>query len=177
MSKAVNPEAFAALWEMAKGPLVNPEDLYSYEIEEASLDQIGPWNSLKTAWAIPYVDPTDRDRLADFLEWHFSELDIDLSDDEIKGKTEERIQQIEQGSPLAEEEESEWYERQWVETELLSNVTFFSCEHGSRELYWVGEFEPSGMGRGYARSFGPFRSLDDAWSIVSAMKWPDVETD
>ena len=173
MSTANFPEAFATLLEMAKGPLLNPEDLSSYEIDDTILSQICPCNELQRCWPIPSGKVVDMGALELYLEEYFLELQPELSLDELEEQKDERFRQIEQGSPLTEGEE----ENQWEAIQSVSFITFFSGEYQGKTLYWAGEMEPSGMGHFHARSYGPFRSLDDAWSIVDAMNWPDVECD
>ena len=172
MSEPSISESFNLLWEMVKGPLLNPDDLYSYEIDSMILNQVRPWNELQKSYPVASGGLDDRSHLELYLEQHFLELQPELSLEDLEELTEDRIRQIEAGSPLTEGEQ----ENQGEATESLSDITFYSFEHEGRTIYWAGEFEASGMGHFYDRSYGPFQSLDDAWSIVSAMNWPDFES-
>ena len=173
MSEAVNPEVFAALWEMTKGPRLNTDALNSYIIDTKILNQIGPWKELKRYYPIASGGVDNRSALEGYLEEYFLGVQPELSEDELDELTNDRLRQIDEGSPLTEGEE----ESQWEALDYLSTLTLYSVEHEGRTIYWAGEFEPSGMGHFYARSYGPFRSLDDAESIANAMDWPDPDVE
>ena len=165
MSKSVNPEVFAALWEMAKEPLDNSDS--SYQNDETLLDQIGPWEKLETISPVPAESVYDSKSLASFLDWWSYKYEDD-SDETLA----ERIRQIEQGAPLTEEERSEWVDSQWpylLDTE--GYITFYSCEYETRKLYWAVYFTHHSSDC----YFGPFRSLEDAYSTVKCMDWLDYD--
>jgi len=171
MSEASFSDSFEVLWEMAKEPLLNSEDLSGYEIDETILSQIGPWEELETYYQVSGGEVVSISALELYLERQILESQPEIDLDALEELKSVRIRQIEEGSPLtAEEEESQ--------SEALLSSPFLrihSFEHDAKTLFWASEMEASGMGFYCARSYGPFRSLEDACSVVDAMGWSDVE--
>ncbi len=174
MSEPSDPRSFELLWEMAKGPISNPEDLSSYEIDEKILNQIGPWTELDAYYPVSGGQVVSLDALQVYLENQVLESQPQIDFDALEELVSERIRQIEQGAPLTEGEE----ESQSEDLESSSFIRIHSFEHDAKTLFWASEMEASGMGYYCACSYGPFRSFEDACSVVNIFgeDWPDVET-
>ena len=174
MSEASISESFNSLWEMAKGPLSNSEGLSSYKINKTILNQIGPWKELEAFYPVSGGQVVSLDALQVYLEQLISESQPEIDSDDLEELVSERIRQIEQGAPLTDGEEESQSEH------LLSSafIRIHSFEHDAKTLFWASEMEASGMGYYCAGSYGPFRSFEDACSVVDIFgeDWPDVET-
>jgi hypothetical protein len=174
MSNASGPGSFELLWEMVKGPLLKSDALNSYEIDEKILNQIGPWEELEAFYPVSGGQVVSLNALQFYLEQQVLESQPEIDLDALEELVSERIRQIEQGAPLTEGEE----ESQSEHLESSSFIRIHSFEHDAKKLFWASEMEPSGMGYYCACSYGPFRSFEDACSVVNIFgeDWPDVET-
>ena len=174
MSESSSSESFELLWEMAKGPISNAEDLSSYEIDEKILNQIGPWTELDAYYPVSGGEVVSLDALQVYLEQLISESQPEIDLDDLEELVSERIREIEQGAPLTEGEE----ESQSEYLESASFIRIHSFELDAKTLFWASEMEASGMGYYCACSYGPFRSFEDACSVVDIFgeDWPDFET-
>jgi hypothetical protein len=69
---------------MAKGPISNPEDLSSYEIDEKILNQIGPWTELEAFYPVSGGQVVSLDALQVYLEQLISESQPEIDPDDLE---------------------------------------------------------------------------------------------